>query len=158
MKTIEGHLDASGLRIALVLGRFNATLGERLLDGAVDCLVRHGAAREDLTVVRVPGAFEIAQAARWLADSAEHDAVVGLGVILRGATIHFDLLSAEVTRALGNVAADTDVPVSFGIVTADGLEQAMERCGTKAGNKGWDAALAAVEMADLRRRLGTEDE
>lgn len=156
MKTIEAHLDASGLSFALVLGRFNDLLGQKLLTGAVDCLVRHGASEDDLTVVRVPGSFELPQAARRLAASGKYAAVVVLGVLIRGATPHFDLLGKGVTKELLSAGTDTGVPVSFGIVTADTLDQATERCGTKSGNRGWDAALAAIEMANLYSHLGED--
>jgi len=154
MKKVDGALNASGMRFALVLGRFNSTLGEKLLDAAADCLIRHGAEEEALTLVPVPGAFEIPQAARRLAESGDYDAVVALGVIIRGATSHYDHLCEEVTRGLGVAAEECGIPVTYGVVTAENLEQALERCGTKAGNKGWDAALAAVEMAALWRKTG----
>jgi 6,7-dimethyl-8-ribityllumazine synthase len=153
MNASEGKLNAASMRFALVVGRFNSALGDKLVDGAMDCLTRHGAAREDVSVVRVPGAWELPQAARRLAGSGKFDAVVALAVIVRGATPHFDLLAAEATRALGQAAAGADLPVTFGLVTADTLEQALERCGTKSGNKGWDAAMAAIEMVDLFRQI-----
>jgi len=153
VKTYEGKLNASGMRFALVLGRFNSALGDKLLDGALDCLTRHGASPDDICVVRVPGAFEVPQAVRRLAASGDYDAVVALGVVVRGATPHFDLLAAEAIRAIGQAAATSPVPITFGMVTADTLEQALERCGTKAGNRGWDATLAAIEMADLFRQI-----
>jgi 6,7-dimethyl-8-ribityllumazine synthase len=153
MKTIEGQLNASGLRFGIVLGRFNNLLGEKLLQGAQDCLQRHGAGEDDLTVIRVPGSFEVTQAARRLATSGKFSAVIALGVLIRGGTIHYDLLCNEVTRGLMNAGIDTGVPVTFGIVTGDTLEQAMERCGTKQGNKGWDAALAAIELCNVYQGL-----
>jgi len=153
MKTLEAHLDAAGLSFAIVVGRFNDLLGEKLLSGALDCLARHGAPADGITVVRVPGSFEIPQAARRLAAAGKHSAVLALGVLVRGATPHFDLLGSAVSRGLLEAGTATGVPVIFGIVTADTLEQAMERCGTKSGNRGWDAAVAAIEMANLYRRL-----
>ena len=153
MKTFDGMLNASNMRVALVLGRFNATLGEKLLEAAVDCLTRHGASQDALTLVRVPGAFELSQTAHRLAQSGEFDAVVALGVVIRGATSHYDHLCASTTKGLEQAAIESGVPVTYGLVTAENLEQALERCGTKAGNKGWDAAMAAIEMADLWRTL-----
>ena len=155
MPTIDGQLDAKGLRFALVQGRFNEQLTERLLEGARDCLVRHGAREEDLVIVRVPGAFEIPQAAKRLADSGRFAAIIGLGVVLRGETLHFELLSHQACAGLMQVGVETGVPVAFGVVTANTLEQAIARCGTKSGNKGWEAAIAAIEMADLYRRIET---
>ena len=153
--TIEGKLDARGLRVALVLGRFNDLLGEKLLSGALDCLRRHGATEEDLCVVRVPGVWEVAQAVRKLPASGRFDAAVALGVVIRGATPHFDALVHSAHRDLLEASRETGFPVGLGIVTADDLAQAIERCGTKHGNKGWDAALAALEMANLYRALGS---
>jgi 6,7-dimethyl-8-ribityllumazine synthase len=153
-KVIEGNLIAKGLKVAIVASRFNGDLVSRLLEGAVDCLIRHGADDASITVVRVPGAFEIPQAARKLALAKKHDVIVPLGVLIRGETPHFDLIAAEVTRGLGSVAGETGVPVSFGIVTAETTEQAAERSGGKMGNRGWDAALAAIEMVNMGRELG----
>lgn len=156
MRTIEGHLDAAGLRFALVVSRFNEALTSRLESGAVDCLQRHGADTADLTVVRVPGAWEIPLAVSRLAEGGQYHAVIGLGALVRGGTAHFDLIAAEVAKGLAAAALATGVPVTFGVVTADTLEQAVERAGTKMGNKGWDAALAAIEMARLYEGLGRE--
>lgn len=153
-KTIEGNLGAKGLKVAIVASRFNDFLVARLLAGAVDCLVRHGCEDAGVTVVRVPGSFEIPQAARKLATARKHDVVIALGVLIRGETPHFDLIAAEVTRGLGSIAYDTGVPVSFGVLTAETTEQAMERAGGKLGNRGWDAALSAIEMANVGRELG----
>ena len=150
---IEGKLDASGLRFALVVSRFNEALTGRLLDGAVDCLERHGADEEGLVVYRVPGAWELPLLTAKLAASGDWDAVVALGVLIRGGTAHFDLIAAEVAKGLATSSMQTGVPVSLGVVTAETLEQAVERAGTKQGNKGWDAALAAIEMARLYHGL-----
>jgi len=153
MRVIEGHLDASGLRFALIVSRFNETLTSRLEGGAVDCLLRHGADEDAITVVRVPGAFEIPMAASRAAASGLYDAVVCLGVLVRGGTAHFDLLASETTKGVAQIALAEKVPLSFGVVTAESLEQALERAGTKMGNKGWEAALAAVEMTRLYRAM-----
>jgi len=146
-------MDARGLRFALVASRFNDALVARLVDGAVDCLRRHGAEPADLTLVRVPGSFEIPLAAHKLARSGRHDAVICLGALVRGETPHFDLIAAEVSRGVGAAALGAGVPVTFGVVTAETAEQASDRAGGKMGNRGFDAALAAIEMADLMRRL-----
>lgn len=152
--SIEGQLDAKGMRFALLVSRWNDLVTSRLLAGAEDCLERHGASAEDCLVVRVPGSWELPQAAARLAASGRHDAVVALGTLIRGETPHFDVLAAEVSKGLAQVALQSGVPVSFGVLTADSLDQAMERAGAKMGNKGWDAALAAIEMVALFRRLG----
>lgn len=154
MQIIEGMLDASGLRFALVVSRFNEALSSRLEGGAVDCLIRHGAEEENLTVLRVPGAFEIPMLASKLAESGDFDAVICLGVVVRGATPHFDYIASEVAKGIAQAAMSSGRPVTFGVVTADTLEQAVERAGTKQGNKGWDAALAAIEMARLYGAVG----
>jgi 6,7-dimethyl-8-ribityllumazine synthase len=149
VRTLEGRLDAGGLRFALVLPRFNDVFGQRLLSAAVDCLLRHGAKEDDLVVARVPGCFELPVAVRRLQDSRKVDAVIALGVLIRGATTHYDQVAAETVRGLGNCSRHGGCPVVYGVVTAENQEQALERCGGKAGNRGWDAALAAVEMARL---------
>jgi len=153
-KTIQAGLDAAGLKIAIVASRFNGSIVSHLVTGASDCLARHGAADEDITLVRVPGSFEVPLAVQKLASARKHDAIVALGVLIRGETPHFDLIAAEVTRALGAISRSTGVPVSFGIVTAETAEQASDRAGGKMGNRGWDAAQAAIEMARLGRELG----
>jgi 6,7-dimethyl-8-ribityllumazine synthase len=150
---IEGRLDATGLRVGIVVARFNALVTERLLDGALDCLRRHGAAAGDLVVVRVPGSFEIAAAALRLAERGDLDAVIGLGCLMRGDTIHFDLIAAEVTKGLAHAALHTKAAVSFGVLTTDTLEQSMHRAGAKYGNKGAEAALAAIEQAQVLRAI-----
>jgi 6,7-dimethyl-8-ribityllumazine synthase len=150
---IEGHLDAQGLKFALVASRFNDLVTSRLVEGAKDGLVRHGADPKNLTLVKVPGSFELPQAAAKLAKQGTYDAVVALGCLIRGETAHFDLLAAEAVKGLAQVAVSSGVPVIFGVLTCDTMEQAIDRAGGKAGNKGWDAALAAIEMVSLFRRL-----
>jgi 6,7-dimethyl-8-ribityllumazine synthase len=152
-KTIEGRLDATGLKIGILVSRFNSFIGERLVEGAIDALLRHGAERENLVVVRVPGAFEIPPAARKMAGTGRYDALVCLGAVIRGATPHFDYVSAEVSKGIASVSMEAGIPVTFGVLTTDTLEQAIERAGSKAGNKGFDAAMAAIEMANLYRAL-----
>ena len=153
-RTYEGTLDAKGFRFGLVVSRFNEMLTGRLVEGALDCLARHGARDEDITIVKVPGSWEIPLVAERLAGSGKVDAVIGLGVLIRGATPHFDYIAAETAKGLAHVALASGLPVSFGVLTCDSLEQALERSGGKAGNKGWQAAQAAVEMVQLYRRLG----
>jgi 6,7-dimethyl-8-ribityllumazine synthase len=153
-RTYEGMLDAKGFRFGLVVSRFNDLLTGRLVEGALDCLARHGARDEDITVVKVPGAWELPLVAERLAVSSKVDAVVALGVLIRGATPHFDYLAGETARGLAHVALSSGIPVSFGVLTCDSLEQALERSGSKAGNKGWQAAQSAIEMVQLYRRLG----
>lgn len=153
MPMIEGNLNAQNKRFAIIVSRFNSFISEQLLQGANDCLLRHGASANDLTVVRVPGSYEIPLAAARAAQSQKYDAVLCLGVLVRGATPHFDHIAGFVSKAIGEISLSTGVPAIFGIVTADNLEQAIERAGTKAGNKGWDAALAGIEMANLLPQL-----
>ena len=150
----EGKLDASGLKFGLVVSRFNNFLTDKLLEGALDCLVRHGADENDLGAAYVPGAFEISPAASRMINSGRFDAIVCLGAAIRGDTPHFDYIAAEVSKGIARLGMDSKVPVIFGVITADTLEQAIERAGTKAGNKGWDAALAAIEMVNLYREIG----
>lgn len=150
---IQGDLAAKGLKVAIVASRFNDFITGRLVEGAVDALERHGASGADVEIVRVPGAFEIPLAARALAQAGRHDAVICLGAVIRGATPHFEYVSAEVSKGVASVAMESGLPVIFGVLTTDTIEQAIERAGTKAGNKGWDAALAAIEMANLMKRL-----
>ena len=153
MKTYEGKLDAEGLKIALLVSRFNGFITEQLLSGALDVLRRHGAREDDLEVVRVPGTFELPALARRLATAGKHDGIVALGALIRGATPHFDLIAGEVTRGLGQVAREASCALSFGVITADTLEQAIDRAGAKMGNKGAEAAMAAVELCQLHRAL-----
>lgn len=150
---LEGKLDSRGLSIAIIISRFNSFIGERLVEGAVDVIARTGGDCEAISICRVPGAFEIPLAAKKLAATGRFDAVVCLGAIIRGATPHFDYVSAEVTKGVAQVMLDTGVPISFGVLTTDSLEQAIERAGSKAGNKGADAALAAIEMANLLKSM-----
>jgi 6,7-dimethyl-8-ribityllumazine synthase len=152
--TVEGKLDASGKRFGVVVSRFNSFITERLLQGAVDGLVRAGARSDDISVLRVPGSFEIPTAARTLAETKRYDAIICLGCLLRGDTAHYDVIVNEVTRGIGQSAQDTKVPHAFGVLTCDTLEQAIDRAGLKMGNKGFEAALAAVEMANLKAGLG----
>jgi 6,7-dimethyl-8-ribityllumazine synthase len=153
--TLEGKLDASGMRFAIVVSRFNAFITERLLLSACDGLLRSGASKKDLDIVRVPGAFEIPLAARILALTGKYDAIICLGCLLRGDTAHYDVIVNEVTRGIGQSAQETGVPHAFGVLTCDTLEQAIDRAGLKMGNKGFEAALAAVEMASLKRAVSS---
>jgi len=146
-------LDARGCRFAVLVSRFNEMLTGRLAEGAIDCLMRHGASEDDLTIVRVPGAWELPMVANRVAGAGKVEAVIALGVLVRGATPHFDVIASETAKGLAQASLATGVPVSFGVLTCDTLEQAMERSGTKAGNKGWQAALAAIEMVQLNRAL-----
>lgn len=154
MHTVEGKLAGEGLKIAVVVSRFNSFITERLLDGALDCLRRHGVAEEAITVVRVPGAWEIPLVTKRLAQARTHDAVICLGAVIRGATPHFDYVAAEVSKGIAQVSLESGVPVLFGVLTTDTLEQAVERAGSKAGNKGYAAAEAALEMVNLLKELG----
>jgi 6,7-dimethyl-8-ribityllumazine synthase len=152
-KFIEGKLDAKGLRFGIVVGRFNSFISERLLEGALDALLRHGAEDKNIEVARVPGSFEIPLAARKMAATAKYDALICLGAVIRGATPHFDYVAAEVAKGIAHVSLDTGVPIAFGVLTTDSIEQAIERAGTKAGNKGFEAAMTAVETANLFKGL-----
>lgn len=152
---LEGSLDATGKRFAIVVARFNAFITERLLLSACDGLLRSGAKRNDISVVRVPGAFEIPLAARALAETKEYDAILCIGCLLRGDTAHYDVIVNEVTRGIGQSAQETGVPHAFGVLTCDTLEQAIDRAGLKMGNKGFEAALAAVEMANLKTSVSS---
>ncbi|MCP3738933.1 6,7-dimethyl-8-ribityllumazine synthase [Rossellomorea sp. BNER] len=154
MKTIyEGNLVGTGLKVAIVVSRFNEFITSKLLGGAEDALIRHGVDEKDITVTWVPGAFEIPMVAKRLAASKKYDAVITLGTVIRGATAHFEYVSGEVAKGVANVGLQEDVPVIFGVLTTDTIEQAIERAGTKAGNKGWDAATGAIEMANLMRQI-----
>ncbi len=150
---IQGHLDAKGRSFGIVVSRFNEFISSKLLDGALDCLNRHGADEKKIDIVWVPGSFEIPMAANKLASSGKYNAVICLGTLIRGATPHFEYIAAEATKGIATVALKTQVPVTYGVITCDSLEQAIERAGTKSGNKGWDAALSAIEMADLFTKL-----
>lgn len=152
-KTIEGKIVAKGMRFGIVASRFNDFISGRLIEGAVDALVRAGADEKEVQLVRVPGAFELPLAAKKMAKSGRYDAVICLGAVIRGATPHFDYISAEVSKGIAVVGLETEIPVVFGVLTTDTLEQAIERAGSKSGNKGWDAAMTAIEMVDLFRKL-----
>ncbi|MFS0593780.1 6,7-dimethyl-8-ribityllumazine synthase [Cytobacillus horneckiae] len=151
---IEGNLVGTGLKVAVVVSRFNEFITNKLLSGAQDALKRHDVAEDDVTIVWVPGAFEIPLTAKKLAGSGKYDAVVALGTVIRGATPHFDYVNAEVAKGVAATALQTGIPVIFGVLTTDSIEQAIERAGTKAGNKGWDAAVNAIEMGNLYKNLG----
>lgn len=153
MQEIEGRLSPGSARFGIVVSRFNEFITDRLAEGALDALRRHGADMDAVTVVRCPGAFEIPFVARRMAASGRFDAVIALGAVIRGATSHYDLVAGEAAKGVGQAAASTDVPVIFGVITTDTIEQAVERAGTKAGNKGAEAAVAAIEMVDLVRQL-----
>lgn len=153
MRIIEGHLNGAGLKFAVVISRFNHFITGHLLDGAEDALKRHGVSDDDITVVWVPGAFEIPLVAKKLAKSGEYNGIICLGAVIRGSTPHFDYVAAEVSKGVAAVGLDTEVPVVFGVITTDNIEQAIERAGTKSGNKGWDAAITALELADLARKI-----
>lgn len=150
---LEGDLRAEGLRIGIVVSRFNAFIGERLLDGALDTLKRHGAAEENIDVVRVPGAYEIPLLAQKMAKSGRYDAVICLGAVIRGATAHFEYVAGEAAKGIAQVGLAAEVPVIFGVLTTDTIEQAIERAGSKAGNKGAESAAVAIEMVNLLRRF-----
>lgn len=149
----QGHLDAKGKNFAIVVSRFNEFISNKLVEGAIDCLQRHGADKDKISVYWVPGAFEIPLIAQNLVNKKEINAVICLGAVIRGSTPHFDYIASEVSKGIANVSLESGKPVIFGIITSDTLEQAIERAGTKAGNKGWDAALSAIEMSDLIKRI-----
>ena len=154
-RTLEGQLVVrKGARIAIAVSRFNSLITERLLDGARDCLVRHGAEDANITVVRVPGAYELPVAVQALCHSKAYHIVIALGCVIRGGTPHFDYVAGEASKGLAQVALASGVPVAFGLLTCDNLEQALERAGAKSGNKGWEAAASAIEMADLLAKIG----
>ncbi len=153
MKIIEGKLVGRDVNIAIIVSRFNHFITQHLLDGALDALQRHGINDDKLTVVWVPGAFEIPLIAKKLAQSKQYQAVICLGAVIRGSTPHFDYVAAEVSKGVASVGLETGVPVVFGVITTDNIEQAVERAGTKSGNKGWDAALTALELVDLNAQL-----
>lgn len=153
MKTLEGKLTAKNMKIAIVVARFNEFITSKLLSGCIDCLIRHEVADEDLTVAWVPGAFEIPMAAKKLAESGKYDAVICLGAVIRGATPHFDYVCAEASKGIAQVSMQTGVPVAFGVLTTENIQQAVERAGTKAGNKGVDCAMTAMEMVNLFKEM-----
>jgi 6,7-dimethyl-8-ribityllumazine synthase len=152
-KNIEGKLEAKGLKFAIVVSRFNDFITSRLLDGCMDALIRHGASDKDITIVRVPGAFETPLTIKKLAEAKKHDALIALGAVIRGATPHFDFVASESAKGIAQVMLDYDVPVAYGILTTDTIEQAVERAGSKSGNKGVDAAVSAIEMAQVLKQI-----
>ena len=153
VKTIEGQLNAKGIKFAILASRFNDFIVDRLVGGAVDYLVRHGADREDITIIRIPGAFEMPVVCKKLAASGKYDGIVALGAVIRGGTPHFDFVASEATKGLAHVSLESGVPVGFGLLTTDNIEQAIERAGTKAGNKGVEAASAVLETVRVLRQL-----
>ena len=153
MTTFEGKFQGEGLKVAVIVGRFNELIGSKLKDGALDGLIRHGVREEDIDTIWVPGAFEVPLVAKKTANLNRYDAIITLGAVIRGSTPHFDMVANEVTKGIANVSLDTGVPIIFGILTTDSIEQAIERSGTKAGNKGYDAAMSAIEMANLFKNL-----
>jgi len=150
-QVFEGHLVGTGLKVGIVVGRFNEFITSKLLGGAEDALKRHGVSEDDIDVAWVPGAYEIPMIAKRMAESGKYDAVVTLGTVIRGSTPHFDYVCSEVSKGVASISLSSGVPVIFGVVTTDSIEQAIERAGTKAGNKGWDAANSAIEMANLTK-------
>lgn len=153
MNTFEGELQAKGLKFAIIISRFNDFIGSKLLDGAIDALTRHGASEQNIDIIKVPGAYEIPLAAKKVASKKKHDAVICLGAIIRGATPHFDYVAAEASKGIAQASLDTGIPIAFGVLTTDTIEQAVERAGSKSGNKGWDCAMVAIEMAQLFKKL-----
>jgi 6,7-dimethyl-8-ribityllumazine synthase len=152
-RTVEGKLDARGLKIAVVASRFNDFITSKLVEGALDCLLRHNVVESGVTIIKVPGSFEIPLAAQKAAASGKYDAVICLGVLIRGQTPHFDFIASEVAKGIAQVSLQTGKPVAFGVVTADTLDQAVDRAGAKSGNKGFDAALSAIEMANMLKTI-----
>lgn len=152
-RIVEGQLSAEGFRFAIIVSRFNDFISSRLVEGAMDALKRHGASEEQISVVKVPGAFEIPIVAKKLAGSDRFDALICLGAVIRGGTPHFDYVAAEVSKGIANVSLESKVPVTFGVLTTDNLEQAIERAGSKSGNKGYEAAVAAMELVNLFKEL-----
>lgn len=153
MKILEGKIDASGLKVAIIVSRFNEFITNKLLGGALDCLKRNNAKEEDITVVWVPGSFEIPPVTKRIAESEKFNAVICLGAVIRGATPHFDYIAAEVSKGIAQISLTSKMPVIFGVLTTDTIEQAIERAGTKSGNKGFDAALSAIEMANIYKQI-----
>jgi 6,7-dimethyl-8-ribityllumazine synthase len=157
MNVVEGQLDARELRIGIVVARFNSFVTERLVEGATDCIVRHGGSSDAITLVRVPGSWEIPLAVQHLAASGQVDGIVALGAVIRGSTPHFDYVAAEVSKGIASIGLEQRIPITFGVLTTDSIEQAVERAGTKAGNKGWDAALGVIEMVSVTRELARRE-
>jgi 6,7-dimethyl-8-ribityllumazine synthase len=152
-KILEGKISAEGFRFAIIVSRFNDFISSKLVEGALDALRRHGGSEEQVSLVKVPGAFEIPMAAKKLAESDQFDAIICLGAVIRGATPHFEYVASEASKGIALVALESKIPVIFGVLTTDNLEQAIERAGSKSGNKGWDAAVAAMEMVNLFREM-----
>jgi len=152
-RVLEGQLSAEGFRFGIIVSRFNDFISSRLVEGAMDALLRHGATEEQVSVIKVPGAFEIPLTAKKLAERGRYDAVICLGAVIRGSTPHFDYVAAEVSKGIANVSLESRIPVTFGVLTTDNLEQAIERAGSKSGNKGYDGAMAAIEMVNLFKEL-----
>ncbi len=152
-RVLEGQLSAEGLKFGIIVSRFNDFISSRLVEGAMDALLRHGATEEQVSVIKVPGAFEIPLTAKKLAESGRYDAVICLGAVIRGSTPHFDYVAAEVSKGIASVSLESRIPVTFGVLTTDNLEQAIERAGSKSGNKGYDGAMAAIEMVNLFKEL-----
>ena len=153
MKTFEGKLIGEGLKFGIVIGRFNEFISNKLLDGAFDSLTRHGVLKDDISIAWVPGAFEIPLAAKKMALTRKYDSIICLGAVIRGATSHFDFVANEVSKGIANVSLSTEIPIIFGVLTTDSIEQAIERAGTKAGNKGFECGMSAIEMANLLRNI-----
>lgn len=153
MKILEGDLQAKGLKFGIVMSRFNEFITSKLVEGAIDALIRHGAREDDIELAKVPGSFEIPLVAKKMALKGTYHAIICLGTIIRGATPHFDYIAAEVSKGIASASLETGVPIAFGIITSDTIEQAIERAGSKSGNKGWDAAITAIEMAQLQKKL-----
>jgi len=153
MKKMEGELRAEGLKFAVIVSRFNEFITNKLLDGALDALLRHGASEKDIDIIKVPGSFEIPLIAKTVAMKRKYNAIICLGTIIRGATPHFEYIASEAAKGIATASLETGTPIAFGIITSDTIEQAVERAGSKSGNKGWDAALVAIEMAQLMKKL-----
>ena len=153
MKRIEGELKADGLKFAVIVSRFNEFITNKLLDGALDALIRHGASERDIDIIKVPGSFEIPLIAKSVAMKKKYNAIICLGTIIRGATPHFEYVASEAAKGIATASLETGMPIAFGIITSDTIEQAVERAGSKSGNKGWDAALVAIEMAQLMKKI-----
>lgn len=153
MNIIEGNLIAKNIKFAIVVSRFNDFISQKLVEGAIDCLKRHEAQEENITIVKVPGAFEIPVAAEKLAECKKYDALICVGAVIRGSTPHFDYVAAEVSKGIAQTSLKYKLPIAFGVLTTDTIEQAIERAGTKAGNKGWDAAMTAIEMVNLFKEM-----
>ncbi len=153
MKIYEGELQAKGLKIAIIVSRFNDFITSKLHSGAIDGLVRHGASEKDIEDIKVPGAFELPLAAKIVAEKKKHDAIICLGTVIRGATSHYDFVAGEAAKGIAMASMETGMPIAFGVLTTDTIEQAIERAGSKSGNKGWDAAMVAIEMAQLIKKL-----